>query len=292
MIGITFKKIRTSKNISQKEVYSGIISRSFFQKFEKGQHSISVEKFQLLLNRINITYEEFMYQHHNKLLTTDYYLLEIFEAYWKKDTTSLSDLYDTLRLSPNRTEVFLSRVSLLFKNILLRYSEDNDNFVFIFDYLDEISNWSFFETRLFNNIMTVVPFDKRNQYFKKAQSFFKQSKELATINSEYANWHSYIYINYVHLLLEKKEFSLAKKALSDMKIHNQTLYTNERNELAYVFLESIIGLYNLENRHESIKIQKKIIAWLQVINKTNRELYLTLTNIHQSKSESYLSARK
>lgn len=242
LIGLTFKKIRTNKSISQKEVYSGIVSRSFFQKFEKGQHSISVEKFQLLLNRINVSYDEFMYTHHNKLLTTDHYLVEIFEAYWAQDANTLMELHHTLRFSANPTEVFLSRVALLFSSILSRQSEEDWDFEFIFEYLDKISSWTFFETKLFNNLMSIIPFEKRTHYFKKAQSFFTNSRKLATVNGEFSNWHSYIYINHIHLLLQENELELAEKALKEMKVSREQSYTNERNELAYVFLRNLIRL--------------------------------------------------
>lgn len=285
MIGLTFRKLRLQKNISQKEVYSGIVSRSFFQKFEKGIHSISVERFQELLNRINVSYDEFMYEHHGKLFTTDDFLVTIFNAYWNQDSHSLTKLHNKLRFSSNQTEVFLSRVALLFKLILSKESDGNLSFDFIFNYLDRISNWAFFETKLFNNIMSIVPDKKRNQYFKKAQFFFKNSRGLAAVNSEFANWHSHLYVNFIHLSLEEKELDRAKMALDDMRKSRHNLYTSERNELAYVFLKNLIRLYDMEEREQAIEALEKITGFSQIVNKLNNETYSKLVITHKEKTE-------
>ena len=285
LIGLTFRKLRLQKNISQKEVYSGIVSRSFFQKFEKGIHSISVERFQELLNRINVSYDEFMYEHHGKLFTTDDFLVTIFNAYWNQDSHSLTKLHNKLRFSSNQTEVFLSRVALLFKLILSKESDGNLSFDFIFNYLDRISNWAFFETKLFNNIMSIVPDKKRNQYFKKAQFFFKNSRGLAAVNSEFANWHSHLYVNFIHLSLEEKELDRAKMALDDMRKSRHNLYTSERNELAYVFLKNLIRLYDMEEREQAIEALEKITGFSQIVNKLNNETYSKLVITHKEKTE-------
>ena len=55
--GPTFYSIRKDKGISQKEVYMGVVSRSFYQKFEKGEYTTSTETFEKLLERINLTYD-------------------------------------------------------------------------------------------------------------------------------------------------------------------------------------------------------------------------------------------
>lgn len=285
LIGLTFRKIRMQKNISQKEVYTGIVSRSFFQKFEKGLHSISVEKFQELLNRINVSYDEFMYKHHGKLFTTDDFLVTIFNAYWNQDPHSLTNLHNKLRFSSNQTEVFLSRVALLFKLILSKESDGDLSFDFIFNYLDRISSWTFFETKLFNNIMSIVPSKKRNQYFKKAQFFFDNSKGLAAVNSEFANWYSHLYVNFIHLTLEEKELNRAKIAIEDMRISRQNLYTSERNELAYLFLKNLIRLYDKEERDQAIEALKKLTDLSQIVNKLNNETYSKLVTTHQEKTE-------
>lgn len=273
------------KNISQKEVYTGIVSRSFFQKFEKGLHSISVEKFQELLNGINVSYDEFMYKHHGKLFTTDDFLVTIFNAYWNQDPHSLTNLHNKLRFSSNQTEVFLSRVALLFKLILSKESDGDLSFDFIFNYLDRISSWTFFETKLFNNIMSIVPSKKRNQYFKKAQFFFDNSKGLAAVNSEFANWYSHLYVNFIHLALEEKELNRAKIAIEDMRISRQNLYTSERNELAYLFLKNLIRLYDKEERDQAIETLKKLTDLSQIVNKLNNETYSKLVTTHQEKTE-------
>ncbi|MFT8461518.1 MAG: hypothetical protein ABF670_07465 [Liquorilactobacillus ghanensis] len=43
-VGITVRKIRLIKGMAQKQVYAGIISRSFANRFESGENDILSEK--------------------------------------------------------------------------------------------------------------------------------------------------------------------------------------------------------------------------------------------------------
>lgn len=58
-IGITIKKIRQIKGLSQKEVYYGIVSRSFASRFEKGENDIQSSKLFKILDNLAISPSEF-----------------------------------------------------------------------------------------------------------------------------------------------------------------------------------------------------------------------------------------
>lgn len=58
--GPIIKKIRCEKRLTQKEIYSGIVSRSFCAKLERGEYSIEITKFHLILEHLTLTFEEFL----------------------------------------------------------------------------------------------------------------------------------------------------------------------------------------------------------------------------------------
>lgn len=59
--GPLIKKIRMSKHYTQKEVYSGVASRSFYAKFEAGEYAIEAFKFKRILENMNMSEPEFFF---------------------------------------------------------------------------------------------------------------------------------------------------------------------------------------------------------------------------------------
>jgi transcriptional regulator with XRE-family HTH domain len=64
-LGPTIKKIRIIKGLSQKQVYTNIISRSFANRFESGTNDIQSVKFLMILDNLGISPSEFQYINNN-----------------------------------------------------------------------------------------------------------------------------------------------------------------------------------------------------------------------------------
>ena len=64
-IGTLFKNLRKNKKMSLNDVSGDLISLSFISKFERGESEISLSRFLILLNNLNVTIEEFhnLYQY-------------------------------------------------------------------------------------------------------------------------------------------------------------------------------------------------------------------------------------
>ena len=57
-MGALLKKIRLSKNLTLKELASDYLSVSFLSKFERGESDISLSRFFLLLDKLDVSIEE------------------------------------------------------------------------------------------------------------------------------------------------------------------------------------------------------------------------------------------
>ena len=57
--GEFIKKIRKEKYLTQKELAEGILSKNFLSKFERGESKITSEIFMNLLERLNVSLDEF-----------------------------------------------------------------------------------------------------------------------------------------------------------------------------------------------------------------------------------------
>lgn len=98
-IGITIRKIRLIKGLTQKQVYTGIISRSFANRFESGSNDIQTEKFFQILNNLGISPNEFQYIHNNyQHPKVDQMLLKVSYLY---ETHSFSTLATWLKQHKN-----------------------------------------------------------------------------------------------------------------------------------------------------------------------------------------------
>lgn len=287
--GPTFRTIRKNKNISQKEVYTQIVSRSFYQKFEKGEYTISVNNFEKLLYRINIDYEEFKFIHHEyKLVPYDQYLVDIFEAYRNFDYKQLNSLSNSLRFSSIQREIFLSRVAILLKNNILSVKIKSDEEHLVYDYLDKIETWTSFEIKLFNNMMNLIPYNKRKIYFEKSRSFSRKNMSLALVNVEISNWQSYIYLNHIQLLLYEDYFNEASSVLLEMENDKNLYFTNERTELAFLFLTDLIKLYIPEEREITLANIEQVVQLVTLLNSSNGIVYRQIKIDHEQRSNTYM----
>ncbi|GEK07278.1 helix-turn-helix domain-containing protein [Schleiferilactobacillus harbinensis] len=84
-LGKTVKYLRQLKGFTQKEIYSGITSRSFAIRFEQGQHDISASKLFALLDRLGIPADEFRYIQQGYQLTPAEQQLTVIDHYYHQE---------------------------------------------------------------------------------------------------------------------------------------------------------------------------------------------------------------
>ncbi|WP_314065217.1 hypothetical protein [uncultured Vagococcus sp.] len=63
--GATIRQIRLNKGYSQKEIYTGIVSKSYAIEFEKGKHDMSISHFTAVLDRLSLKFQEFAFIHND-----------------------------------------------------------------------------------------------------------------------------------------------------------------------------------------------------------------------------------
>ncbi|EAH3957205.1 TPA: helix-turn-helix domain-containing protein [Listeria monocytogenes] len=63
--GMTIKEIRVSKNIKQEEIYNGLISRNVLWQIENNKIRTNYEILKEILNRLNVSFDEFLYIQNN-----------------------------------------------------------------------------------------------------------------------------------------------------------------------------------------------------------------------------------
>ncbi|RKC30118.1 XRE/MutR family transcriptional regulator [Listeria monocytogenes] len=159
--GELIREIRLSKGLTQKEVYTGIISRSYAIGFEKGKHEITLSLFEEILKRIMVPLDEFFFIYRDFSSTEDdSFWIDFVELSGKNDVVGMQELLDKITLE--RTEQTEVRKAILHTRIqtinhYLRtnvFDESNISDEYkkiIHDYLWKMQTWTLEEVRIFSN---------------------------------------------------------------------------------------------------------------------------------------------
>ncbi len=174
--GEFIKKIRQEKHLTQKELAEGILSKNFLSKFERGESKITSEIFLNLLERLNVSLDEFeqlvISKHSQKEFLQklesfksqkDGYLLENLKAEEKQ-------LFQSDRNRRHLHNQILVEAHLHYlqgKNIDVKQKR------VIQSYLFEVEEWGDYEWELFGNIVFCLSTKETHLYL---DSIFRKAR--------------------------------------------------------------------------------------------------------------------
>ncbi|AQY49953.1 transcriptional regulator [Listeria weihenstephanensis FSL R9-0317] len=266
--GETIKKIRKDKNFTQKELSAGILTRAHLSQIETNNYYPSYDKFFLLLHRLNIVFEEFLFvQNDQKMLFNQQIRSQISEAANLNDTEKLKNLAVTAKDLYEKTNNITYYHYMLICKALISYninhtvSEDMIKFVTpIKNYLFGMDNWYLYELRLFNNIIYALTVEE-------ALLFSRTSlKRLGSFQYflEFQHIEQHIYTNLSTLCLEHEDFQTAKN-FAETAIEKAKKYTLVYEKVCSELNHAIarIKLGEDGNAYEVIKKNMLIIEYLE-----------------------------
>ena len=174
--GEFIKKIRQEKHLTQKELAEGILSKNFLSKFERGESKITSEIFLKLLERLNVSLDEF-----EQLVTSKHSQKEFLQ---KLETfKSQKDVYLLENLKAEEKQLFQADRNRrhLHNQILveahLQYLQDKNIDVkqkrVIQSYLFEVEEWGDYEWELFGNIVFCLSTKETHLYL---DSIFRKAR--------------------------------------------------------------------------------------------------------------------
>ncbi|WP_455491434.1 Rgg family transcriptional regulator [Granulicatella sp.] len=174
--GEFIKKIRQEKHLTQKELAEGILSKNFLSKFERGESKITSEIFLNLLERLNVSLDEF-----EQLVISKHSQKEFLQ---KLETfKSQKDGYLLENLKVEEKELFQSDRNRrhLHNQILveahLQYLQGKNIDVkqkrVIQSYLFEVEEWGDYEWELFGNIVFCLSTEETHLYL---DSIFRKAR--------------------------------------------------------------------------------------------------------------------
>lgn len=154
--GQTLRKIRKSKNISITQLEDSCLSKSQISRFERGESEISCIRLINLLNKLNVTIDEFISIHNNNMLPRFPTLINnIRKLYSRNDVESLKIL-----LNANSKYTTNSLENTMLKSLLYTLTPDispsEEELLELTDYLFSVEIWGFYEMVLLGNCIRTL----------------------------------------------------------------------------------------------------------------------------------------
>lgn len=163
--GETFKAVRSSKNFNQSKVHAEIMHQTSYSKFELGKIEITFNKFEKLLENIEMNFDEFSFIHHSysysprNSIITDFNNLKFIDEVVIQELVSKATAY----LKNHKDHQIEDILNVL--HALLSIKRDN-NFQKakfyaekVWQRLQNLNTWYFSEIRLVNNILFLFPIE-------------------------------------------------------------------------------------------------------------------------------------
>lgn len=160
-MGALLKKIRLSKNLTLKELASDYLSVSFLSKFERGESDISLSRFFLLLDKLDVSIEEFYgILSQDNPTHTEKLLESASKAYYQNDSLSLQKYAreERHKFELTQDKSFLYN-SIMLESFLASVSNkevDAKKVRELTDYLFSIEQWGKRELIILGNSMSFI----------------------------------------------------------------------------------------------------------------------------------------
>ncbi|MGY3778058.1 helix-turn-helix domain-containing protein [Isobaculum melis] len=163
--GNTMKSIRIARRISQKSATDGKFNRSLIAKIEKNEVIPSIHKFQLILQQLNLSFDEFFFIHRNYGLTQYQELTnKFYSSLSNSDIDKLSNLVTEFSDYLNEHDSFyikeLKEVALAIIDIRKNNFENATRLVEpIWTRLSKVDLWTISDLKLINCILFIFPIE-------------------------------------------------------------------------------------------------------------------------------------
>lgn len=211
-IGTLFKNLRKNKKMSLNDVSGNSISLSFISKFERGESEISLSRFLILLNNLNVTIEEFhnLYQYEypdeieDLMIKVSTYFSNKDISGFEKTQAEEKEKYNT---TGKRRYLYNSIMLKAFISDFTNTPMNKDDITILTDFLFGTEYWGKYELLLLGNSMSSIQIDSLNLLLKE---LIKNSKKVTTTEANYILKIDLL-LNAVHNAFKKKRVDYAQE---------------------------------------------------------------------------------
>ena len=266
--GKLFKKFRESRGLVLKDIAKLGVSVSHISRFERENTDLTISKFMLALNAINMPIDEFMYAANDFQRDEFNEILEKISLFVSaRNVSGMEKLLITQVEKIEKRETFYTLNTILIKIRLQDLSDksyyDESDIQYLSDYLFSVEYWGCYELLLFANTVDVLNHQTMmilSREMCKRSEFYKDLPN-------YRRLHSTMLLNCYIISIERDEYI---DALYFEKQLNHNCFTETEIYEKLVFHYSK-NLYEIKkNRsNKAILEMKKCIAAMKLANSEN-----------------------
>ena len=231
-LGLTLRKVRKGKQVSLCSVADEHLSKSQISRFERGESEITCSRLINIVDKLNISLDEFLILHDNDYTNTKSFASLI--QYIRKQY-SLKNIDNIKKLLSDRSDYNLNVFEkTMVKSIL--HSLDNkiipsdSELLNLTDYLFKVEKWGYYEIILLGNCVRTINY---NSYFLLTKEMLK-NYIYSALNKTNKRLVTQLAINCLIISIDENEFSNCIYLITNIK----KLLDNELN-----FYEQTVFLY-------------------------------------------------
>lgn len=238
-IGNIISKIRRNKNIPVKYLTKNCMSKSTYDYFIEGKTDISTTKFNTLINRLNLSWNEFDYiKHDNYFRLTNnmkIYILnknvlklkhirtKIYSKIKNKQSLKYDKYFHLFCILSFFIEIFTNnKINTKYKKIIKHY-------------LLSRYSWTYYELSLFNESFFIFNSTEINIFIKRILKDLQDYKVLKPYEDEYIR----LLMNIILWCIKKKKLIIAHKIMNKIS-HTKIRYDEMLERLSIKYIKGII----------------------------------------------------
>jgi len=164
--GQVLREIRLAKGLRLKDIATDQLSTAFISKVERDESDISLSRFEVLLDRLHVSYDEFSYHKNGYALTHQAIFLKQLSQYMVNDNIyGLQSLYEqekelfTVENNRNATSFYNMTLAQCYLAEIRKAPLPQESIQQLQHFLLNTDSWGIYELRLFNNAMFIFPND-------------------------------------------------------------------------------------------------------------------------------------
>lgn len=260
-IGMLIREFRQSRNLTMKEVCDTDLSIAQLSKFERGVSEITINKLLVILDKLNITIEEFFHAEKEfELSEFEQLIVTMKEYYIKNEADRITELRDEQLEKYNQKnirffELNAIMLSALLKDLTNEMTREPEMEEKLIDHLLEVDIWCHYEIVLFANSISLFNTNTlvtlTNEMINNTK-YYQEIKKHRVITIQ-------TLINVILTLLENDETDRSRtfqvKLNELLEMDQYLLY--ERN--VSIYLHGLY-LYKTNQKEEGLKLMQQTIA--------------------------------
>ncbi|MCI1686633.1 helix-turn-helix domain-containing protein [Schleiferilactobacillus harbinensis] len=284
--GQTVRRLRLGQGLPQKAVYSGIVSRSFYAKFEKGQTNIGADKLFEILRRLTISPNEFLFQHRGMRPPAIQQLSkQIDQDYQAGDLQALRDFYTANRYHrlPEMRALALRAYTGVYtanQNIL---HMSNAPIAEVQALLAQTPQWTLSQARLIIETNLLIPLSNPQH-----QAFFRQAvatlRDYLAFDDQVANDLGGAYLNEIQTQLIAGRLPAAATLAAELQTLSAQIAATTI-KLTAAFCQYLIGLYT---DYPAVEPQlTTFLAWCKQLNLPDTRDFGLIATVHRDRGRNH-----